>query len=114
MKFKHCIILTTTFISIQLFAQQKTNNVKKKEIPQYKSAVDVSSMDLLVSPTNDFYRYANGTWLKNNPVPSTESRWGNFNLVAERNEKVLRDIVEKLAKTPQTPNTIENKIATFY
>jgi putative endopeptidase len=114
MKFKHYIILTTTFISIQLFAQQKTNIAKKKEIPQNKSVVDVSSMDLMVSPTNDFYKYANGTWLKNNPVPSTESRWGNFNLVAERNEKVLREIVENLAKTPQTPNTIENKIATFY
>jgi len=71
-------------------------------------------MDLSVKPNQNFYQYANGTWLKNNPVPSTESRWGNFNIVAERNNDILRGILENLAITTHKAGSIEDKIATFY
>lgn len=110
MKIKHYLLLTSVVCTLTTSAQ----DVKKAKKSVKKSAIDKASMDLSVKPNQNFYQYANGTWLKNNPVPSTESRWGNFNLVAERNENILREIVEGLAKTPQKPNTIENKIATFY
>jgi putative endopeptidase len=112
MNIKHYLLLTTAFCSINVMAQKPKMDQKKTKTT--KAPIDKSSMDFSVKPTHDFYRYANGTWLKENPVPSTESRWGNFNLVAERNNLVLRNILENLAKAPQAPNSIEDKIATFY
>ncbi|MES2381332.1 MAG: M13 family metallopeptidase [Bacteroidota bacterium] len=104
MKLKHYLLLTTSVCAFGAHAQHKNS----------KSVIDKKSMDLNTKPNDNFYQYANGAWLKNNPVPSTESRWGNFNIVAERNNEVLRNILEGLAKTNQKPGSIEDKIATFY
>lgn len=67
-----------------------------EKTPEKKlSGVDVSSIDSSVSPCSDFYRFANGTWLKNNPVPETEVRWGGFNILRDKNNAILHEILEK-------------------
>ncbi len=89
-----------------LMAQQATEKVP---------ALDPVNMDLSVQPCTDFYRYANGTWLKRNPIPPEFSRWGSFQMLAEKNTLVLREILEEAARTPGTakgPNT--QKIGDFY
>ena len=45
-------------------------------------------MDTSVKPGDDFFHYANGTWLKNNPIPADQTRWGSFNALEERNKAV--------------------------
>ncbi len=59
--------------------------------------LDPKNMDTSVKPGDDFYRYANGTWLKNNPVPPEYSRWGSFNELIEKNNDALHEIAEKAA-----------------
>ena len=54
-------------------------------------------MDTSVKPGDDFYLYANGSWLKNNPVPPEYSRWGSFNELIEKNNDALHEIAEKAA-----------------
>ncbi|MES2690394.1 MAG: M13 family metallopeptidase [Bacteroidota bacterium] len=76
--------------------------------------VDVASMDKNVNPTENFYEYANGNWIKNNPIPSTESRWSSFNIVAERNNELLRTILETSAKTKAAAGTSQDKVGKFY
>jgi putative endopeptidase len=77
--------------------------------------IDDAAMDKTVVPGNDFYRYANGTWLKNNPVPASESRWGSFNQVSERNNEILRQILESAAANKMAkPGSAEQKVGTFY
>lgn len=77
--------------------------------------IDEAAMDKSISPGDDFYRYANGTWLKNNPVPESESRWGSFNLVSERNNEVLRGILEQAAANKSAKQgSAEQKVGTFY
>ncbi len=110
MKIKHYLLLTSAVCALTTSAQDG----KKAKKSAKKPAIDKASMDLSVKPNQNFYQYANGTWLKNNPVPSTESRWGNFNIVAERNNDILRGILENLAKTTHKAGSIEDKIATFY
>lgn len=77
--------------------------------------IDVEAIDKTVTPGEDFYRFANGSWLKNNPVPASESRWGSFNQVAERNNLILRQILENAAadKTAK-PGSAKDKVGTFY
>lgn len=107
-KFKFYTLFFTSMSCVGIMAQSG----KKGDLA--KPVIDKTSMDLNVKPNSDFYQYANGSWLKNNPVPSTESRWGNFNIVAERNNTILRNILEGLATVKQKPGSIEEKIATFY
>ena len=57
---------------------------------------DTRDMDTNVRPQDDFYHYANGTWLKKNPVPPHESRWGSFLILRYTTEKQLRALVMKL------------------
>ncbi len=64
---------------------------------------DLKNMDTSVKPSEDFYTYANGTWLKNNPIPPEESRWGSFNELIEKNNDALRVVAEKAAKAKVDP-----------
>ncbi len=60
-------------------------------------AFDVADMDTTVKPCNDFDQFANGIWKEKNPVPSTESRWGAFNILAKENLEVkVKSIIDTL------------------
>ncbi len=63
----------------------------------------VRDMDTSVRPQNDFYHYVNGGWLKRNPVPPHESRWGSFLMLRYDTEKKLRTVLTKIerAKRPR-------------
>src|SRR3569623_1642025 len=53
--------------------------------------IDPANMDLSVKPGDDFFEYANGTWLKENPIPAKETRWGSFNILRQENiDKLLK------------------------
>src|SRR5205823_2419886 len=60
-------------------------------------------LDHSVSPAVDFYRFADGNWLKNNPVPPDKSRWGGFNELQERNWRLIRSILESCATNTDAP-----------
>ncbi|MGP6239844.1 M13 family metallopeptidase [Cuniculiplasma sp. SKW4] len=57
-----------------------------------------SYMDLSVDPYEDFYKYSNGKWLENNPIPEDKSSWGSFLQLRELNLARLKDIAEECAK----------------
>ena len=78
-------------------------------------ALDPVNMDLSVQPCADFYQYANGMWLKRNPVPPEFSRWGSFQILAEKNTLVLKGILEEAARTTgAVKGTNTQKIGDFY
>jgi len=60
-------------------------------------AFSVDYMDRSVSPGVDFYHFADGEWLKNNPVPADKSRWAAFLELAERNWYLIHGILEDAA-----------------
>jgi putative endopeptidase len=66
---------------------------------------DPKNMDTSVKPQDDFYLYANGGWIKRNPIPPEFSRWGSFNMLAEHNNDALHVVAEKAA-------TVAPKVAT--
>ncbi len=77
--------------------------------------VDLTSLDKTCKPCEDFFRYANGAWLKSNPIPAAYPSWGRFNELAERNREQLHQILEQAeANSKAAPGSTEQKIGDFY
>ncbi len=77
-------------------------------------AIDRKNLDESVDPGVDFYRYANGGWIKNNPLPDEFSRYGSFDALAEENNEKLRKLVEEVASKSNEIGTIDQKVGDFY
>jgi putative endopeptidase len=86
----------------------KTKTTVKKE------DVLAVNIDSTVSPGQDFFEYANGGWIRKNPIPGEQSSWGIGNLVIEENLKRLREISEKSAAANAAKGTAEQKIGDFW
>ena len=83
--------------------------------PELKATAgfDLMAIDKAAEPCGDFYQYACGTWLKNNPIPPDQAEWGRFSELEERNLAILRGILEKAAMAvARGPDT--QKIGDYY
>jgi putative endopeptidase len=85
-----------------------------KDGDKKKSDVLAVNLDTTVKPGEDFFQYANGGWIKANPIPNEQSSWGIGNLVYEENLKRLREISEKAAKADAAKGAPEQKIGDFW
>ncbi|MEZ0486575.1 M13 family metallopeptidase [Fibrella aquatica] len=70
-------------------------------------------MDMSVKPGDDFYRYANGTWLKTNTVPASKTSWGSFNELREKSVEAMRSLLQEAAKNPKK-GRLQQMVGDFY
>jgi predicted metalloendopeptidase len=77
------------------------------------AGIDLKNLDASVKPGDDFFQFANGGWMKTNPVPAAYSQWGAFHEVDEFNKKSLHAILEKAAKI-EKPGSLEDLVGSFY
>jgi putative endopeptidase len=73
-----------------------------------------NNLDTSVSPGTDFFKYANGGWLKRNPIPAAYSSWGIGNVVSEELRDRLKKINEDALAANAPKGTITQKIGDFY
>ena len=79
------------------------------------SGIDVRNMDTKVRPQDDFYRYTNGAWLQNTPIPADKSRWGSFDELRENALDNLRVIVDGIvAQKGKASGSEAQKIGDLY
>jgi putative endopeptidase len=72
-------------------------------------------IDRSVPASLDFFRYANGDWLKANPMPPDRSYWGVDTLLEQKNQTVIRDLLVSLTKDEAGANgSVQRKLADFY
>jgi len=72
------------------------------------------TIDKNVKPGENFFMYATGSWMKNNPIPESERAWGIGNLVQEETYSRLKSILEGAASQKYKNGTSEQKIGDFY
>jgi len=73
-----------------------------------------SNIDTTVSPSDDFFGYANGGWIKKNPIPDAESAWGIGFLVQEEIYKRLKKINDDAENEKAADGTVSQKIGDFW
>ena len=77
--------------------------------------IDPANMDLSVHPGDDFYKYAGGPWLKNNPVPAKETIWGSFNQLRDFNINAVKKVLENAVADKTAPEgSLIKRVADFY
>ena len=84
-------------------------------VPMQSKPLDPANMDTSVSACTDFFQYANGGWIKRNPVPPAFSNWGGFSELSENNNAALLSILEAAAKN-KDPHRSANvrKLGAYY
>lgn len=88
-------------------------NSAKKQTAELKT-IDVSYLSKDVKPTDDFFLFANENWIKNNPVPASESRWGSFNELEQENNKKLTAILDEFKGANGKKGSKEQLLGDFY
>ncbi|MBO9566197.1 MAG: M13 family metallopeptidase [Niastella sp.] len=100
-------VLLTTALLGSLAACQNNNTQPPRP------DVVAANMDTTVKPGDDFFLYTNGGWIKNNPIPDEESRWGIGNMVNEELYKRVLTINEK-AVADSAAGGNSKKLADFW
>src|SRR6202162_1879409 len=75
---------------------------------------ETANLDKTCKPCDDFFQFAMGGWMKNNPIPAEYSTYGSFTRLADRNQKNLRQILEDAAKAKPAPGADEQKNGEYY
>lgn len=106
---KMLLAVTASLLTVQVSAQHNSPQAKKPVL------IDKANMDTSVKPGDDFYTYASGMWVKKNPVPAKETRWGSFNELRDFNINAVKTILNDAANNKTAaPGSIEKRVGDFY
>ncbi|MBR1774674.1 MAG: M13 family metallopeptidase [Bacteroidales bacterium] len=81
---------------------------------QLSSGIHLDNLDRNVKPAEDFYEFACGGWMKNNPLPAAYARFGSFDQLAKDNSERLNNILNDLMSKSYAKGTTERKLSDLY
>ena len=67
---------------------------------QALQSIDLKALDTTIQPADDFFLFANGTWITNTEIPASESRWGSFNELEQANNQKLIALLKEASTNP--------------
>jgi putative endopeptidase len=112
MQLKHTLLAGAAILAI---ASCKPSGTKTTQEAGTRKLLDPANLDTTVHPGDNFFQYANGTWLKKNPIPKSKTRWGSFNLLQENNYEALHSLLDSAAGVKgATPGSLVQKVGDFY
>ncbi len=111
-----CTALLVMGISAPLTVAQAGDAVSSSDSKQVLvSGIDKSNIDKTVRPQDNFYRYINGAWLKNNEIPADKTAIGSFYDLRDQSDEDVKALIEELAATENLRNgSDEQKVADLF
>ncbi len=109
MVLKNAACLSATLI-LAFLLPLSAQNAAKADQP----VLDLSAMDKTADPCADFYTYACGGWIKNNPIPPDQSSWSIYGKLQDDNLAQLRTILEEAAKANAGQDSVTQKLGDYY
>lgn len=88
-------------------------NTGKKQA-ELTAGIQLANLDTTALPGAEFYQYACGGWVKDNPIPGEYSQYGSFTILAETNRKQIQGLIEELAATQHEVGSVAQKIGALY
>ncbi len=85
-----------------------------KQPDNLPTGINKANFDTTVKPQQDFYEYVNGSWLKNNPVPASESSWGSFLILRDSTVTRLRHLLTNAAAQKGQAGSLEQKLGDYF
>ncbi|MES2701648.1 MAG: M13 family metallopeptidase [Bacteroidota bacterium] len=111
MQFKQTIIAGAAVLAMASCQQGGPKNGEASS----RKLLDPANMDTAVHPGDNFFMYANGAWLKANPIPASKTRWGSFNELDDNNSNALRALLDSSAGIKNaTAGSAVQKVGDFY
>jgi putative endopeptidase len=98
MKLKFTTLMLSGAVLLSAVAFRPDGGKKNADGPPAKF-IDPANMDLSIKPGDNFFDYANGTWIKQNAIPAKETRWGSFNILHQENTDKLLNLLSEVSKT---------------
>jgi putative endopeptidase len=93
------------------FTSIYAQNAQSKQEP----GIIINNMDLKVKPSDDFYRFVNGSWLDKTDIPADKTSWGSFNELRQKTDKDALEILAEAATNPiYKSNTDQGKAINLY
>ncbi len=113
---KNFMLMGLLCLSAGAFAQNGKDKPKTPNVSlNLKKYIDPANMDPSAKPGDDFFEYANGAWVKNNPIPAKETRWGSFGILHQENTDRLKSILTDVSKTPGQPKgSLKQRVGDLY
>lgn len=107
--FSNAVLFVIPALIVTSSVQAQDNTAKKEP------GINVNFMDTKVKPTDDFFRYVNGTWLDNTQIPNDKTRWGSFDELRQKTDTDALIILNEAAKNPiYKSNTDQGKAINLY
>ncbi|HEY8057061.1 MAG TPA: M13 family metallopeptidase, partial [Terriglobales bacterium] len=78
------------------------------------TGVDMTAIDTHANPCQDFYQYACGNWMAQNPIPADQTSWGTANKLVDHNQDVLHGILEAAAAHPAGQDAVTQQVGAYY
>jgi putative endopeptidase len=109
---KKLLLLPAVCAGITLLSSGCGENAVKRDAAL--DAISVANMDTAVAPGADFYQYADGGWIKNNPLKPEYARFGRFDELRDLNQSQLKSLIQDVTNAPQEEGSNGMKIGAFY
>lgn len=107
--------LSITLLSLVLGCSATVAQALDKNKDRAAEALHLDWRNNQISPAQNFFAYANGGWQKENPIPPEYSSWGSFNVLQEKVQRIIHQmLIDQANNKKAEPGSIEQKIGDFY
>lgn len=102
------------YLPIAAFCLMTASCSTGKKPAELTAGIQLANLDTTALPGAEFYQYACGGWVKNNPIPGEHSQYGSFTILDEKNRKQIQGLIEELAATQHEAGSVPQKIGDLY